>query len=77
MQQKMADLPSARVQISRPFSRVGIDYAGSISLKASKFRGQKTFKGYFVVFVCMSTKAAYLEAVSGYDTKSFMAAFKR
>ena len=73
----MADLPSPRVQISRPFSRVGLDYAGPIMLKASKFRGQKTFKGYFIVFVCMATKAAHIEAVSGYDTASFMATFKR
>ena len=77
LQQKMADLPAPRVQISRPFSRVGLDYAGPITLKASKFRGLKTFKGYFVVFVCMATKAAHLEAVSGYDTISFISAFKR
>ena len=59
MQQKMADFPSVHVRIARPFSRVGMDYARPVVLEASKFRGQKMFKDYIIVFVCMDTKAAH------------------
>nr|CAI5839870.1 unnamed protein product [Callosobruchus analis] len=38
----MADLPKQRVQVSRPFSITGIDYAGPVSLRDRKGRSYKT-----------------------------------
>ena len=59
------------------FSHVGVDYARPILLRTTAGRGHKSYKGYIAVFVCFSTKAIHLEAVSSYDTKHFMLAFKR
>ena len=75
--QLMGDLPKKRVQPSRPFSHSGVDYAGPFLLRISRHRGHKSFKGYFVVFICLCTKAVHLEVVSSYDTEGFIAAFKR
>ncbi|XP_071579556.1 uncharacterized protein [Temnothorax nylanderi] len=73
----MADLPAARVTASRPFTHVGVDYAGPIWLRTSKGRGQKATKAFLAIFVCLSTKATHLEVVSDYTTDAFLAAFRR
>uniref|UniRef100_A0ABD2WAC2 Integrase catalytic domain-containing protein n=1 Tax=Trichogramma kaykai TaxID=54128 RepID=A0ABD2WAC2_9HYME len=75
--QRMSDLPAVRVTPARLFENSGVDYAGPFRLKASNHRGNWSYKGYMAIFVCMSTKAVHLEAVSAYDTKSFIAAFRR
>jgi hypothetical protein len=43
----------------------------------SKGRGAKSYKGYVAVFICLVTKAAYLEVVSDLTTDAFVAAYKR
>ncbi|XP_011880190.1 PREDICTED: uncharacterized protein LOC105568822 [Vollenhovia emeryi] len=53
----------------------GVDYAGP--LKTWKRRGAKTTKGWICVFVCFSTSAVHLEAVSDYSTEGFIAAYRR
>lgn len=60
----MGELPSVRVIPSRPFLHSGVDYAGPINLRVSKGRGHKSYKGYICLFVCMTTRAVHLEAVS-------------
>uniref|UniRef100_A0A0K8VHT8 Integrase catalytic domain-containing protein n=1 Tax=Bactrocera latifrons TaxID=174628 RepID=A0A0K8VHT8_BACLA len=75
--QLMGNLKEFRLSMSIPFTHVGIDYAGPIHMKCSKGRGQKTFKGYIAVFVCMATKAIHVEAVSDLTTEAFLAALKR
>ena len=72
----MASLPEEGVQPSRPFSNAGVDYAGPFFLRTSHHRGTKAYKGYFVVFICLSTKAVHLEAVSSYNASGFIAVFK-
>ncbi|KAI8119856.1 hypothetical protein CVS40_8798 [Lucilia cuprina] len=59
----MGNLPKSRVTISAPFQHVG--------------RGQKSYKGYIAVFVCMTTKTIHLEAVSDLTSEAFLAALKR
>ncbi|XP_039313012.1 uncharacterized protein LOC105206618 [Solenopsis invicta] len=44
---------------------------------ANKSRGQKTRKLYIVLFVCFSTKAVHLEAVSDLTSDAFLAALRR
>ncbi|XP_071650743.1 uncharacterized protein [Temnothorax longispinosus] len=73
----MADLPAARVTASRPFTHVGVDYAGPVLLRTSKGRGLKANKAFLAIFVCFSTKATHLEVVSDYTTDAFLAAFRR
>ena len=69
--QLMGNLPEFRVSMSIPFTHVGIDNAGPIHMKCSNGIGQKIFKGYIAVFVCMTTKAIHLEAVSELTTEKF------
>ncbi|XP_061717739.1 uncharacterized protein LOC133525497 isoform X1 [Cydia pomonella] len=73
----MADLPSSRVTVARPFHRTGCDYAGPINIRISKGRGCKSYKGYIALFVCMVTRCIHLEAVSSLTTEGFLAAYRR
>lgn len=76
--QLMGNLPTHRVNPpSRPFSSIGIDCTGAILLRASKYRGNTTYKGYIVLFICLSTKAVHLEIVTGMSTDHFIWAFQR
>ena len=74
---KMGPLPEARVTISRPFLRTGVDFAGPILIKPVKGRGRSTIKGYITIFVCMATKSMHLELTMGLDADSFLMTFKR
>lgn len=74
----MGALPFNRVNDrSRPFAAAIVDYAGPFRLKASQFRGIKTYKGYVVIFTCMSTKAVHLEAAGDMTARTFIDAFER
>lgn len=53
-----------------------IDYAGPIDIKAGG-RGNKSYKGYIAVFVCMATKAIHLEAVQDMTSDKFRNALSR
>lgn len=75
--QLMGILPSPRVQPSRPFLHCGIDFAGPIEIRAATGRGKTTIKGYIAVFVCFTTKAIHLEAVSDLSANAFLAAYNR
>lgn len=75
--QVMANLPSYRVQSIRSFAKVGCDFAGPITLRNHTGRNPKHIKGYIALFVCLTTKALHLEAVSDLSTDAFLASFKR
>lgn len=77
--QLMADLPSDRVRISKPFSHCAVDYAGPIKLKVwTDARGIPILrKAWIAVFKCMWTKATHLELVTDCTTSAFLAALDR
>lgn len=75
--QLMADLPITRVTCKRPFLHTGIDLCGPVSLRLSKARGSKIYKGYIALFVCMTIKAVHLELVTDLSSESFLMAFQR
>ncbi|XP_070530765.1 uncharacterized protein [Cardiocondyla obscurior] len=77
MSQQMGNLPAPRVNLSRPFSDSGVDYASPISLRRSSGRGQSACKGYIALFICLATKAVHLEAVGDLSTEAFLGAFRR
>lgn len=54
-----------------------MDYAGPLTLRTYRGRGAKTYKGYFIIFVCLSTSAIHLEVSTDYSTDGFLAAYKR
>lgn len=70
--QQIGQLPAPRVIPSRPFSVVGVDYAGPLYLKAIHKRASPT-KAYLCLFVCFATKAVHLELVSELSTSAFLA----
>uniref|UniRef100_A0A1B0CP41 Integrase catalytic domain-containing protein n=1 Tax=Lutzomyia longipalpis TaxID=7200 RepID=A0A1B0CP41_LUTLO len=75
-EQVMGQLPEHRVQHERPFSAVGVDFAGPVFLKTGTRKGTTT-KAYIAVFVCMSTKMVHLELVSSLTTDAFIATLRR
>lgn len=73
----MGDLPKHRVQIAKPFSITGIDYAGPMMLRDRKGRPYKTYKAYICLFVCFVTKALHIELVTDLTSEAFLATFRR
>ena len=69
----MADMPPERFDMSRPFSTVGIDYLGPLTVK----RFRKTEKRYVLLATCLSTRAVHLEVAQSLDTASFIMALRR
>lgn len=76
-EQLMATLPNIRTTPSRPFSKVGVDYAGPVIVRSALGRLPKLTKAWIAVFVCLVTRAIHLELVSDATTQAFVAALKR
>ncbi|CAG7687347.1 unnamed protein product [Allacma fusca] len=76
-QHLMGNLPTNRVTPTRAFLKCGVDYAGLLLLRPIKGRSNKLFKCYIALFVCFSTRAIHLEAVSDLTSSSFIAALHR
>lgn len=75
--QRMAPLPSHRVQQFRPFVNTGVDFAGPFSIRASKLRKAPILKAYIAIYICMSTKAIHLELVNDMTSVGFLGSLKR
>jgi len=72
----MAPLPKQRVQMSRPFTITGVDFAGPLQIQ-SGIRRVTTKKAWIAVFVCFATRAIHLEAVVGLTSEAFLASLRR
>ncbi|XP_055610355.1 uncharacterized protein LOC129757230 [Uranotaenia lowii] len=75
MEQFMGELPVARVTISPPFSRTGVDYFGPVYIRPGPRR--VAVKAYVSLFICLVTKAIHLELVSDLSTEKFLQALRR
>ena len=73
----MGELPSTRIQPSRPFLTRSVDYAGPISLKLGPPCSKTITKGYIAIFVCFVTKAVHIEVVTSLSTEAFLTALRR
>ena len=73
----MGQLPSFRVQPSKPFSTTGVDFAGPFMLRPYQGRGKISVKGYIALFVCCSTKAVHLELVMGLSVSCLLMGLRR
>lgn len=71
--QKMADLPSDRVNASPCFTYCGCDYFGPFLVK----QGRKEIKRYGVIFTCMYSRAIHIEVAESLTTDSFISALRR
>ncbi|KAJ6634589.1 hypothetical protein Bhyg_13164 [Pseudolycoriella hygida] len=81
-EQIMADLPVNRVTQHRAFLHAGVDFAGPIITKTftGMTRGRyanPTQKSYIAIFVCLATKALWVDLVSSLRADAFIACFKR
>lgn len=59
------------------FLNAGVDYTGPFTIKSWRGRTSRSYKAFFVIFICMVTSAVHLELATDYSTASFLAAFKR
>lgn len=74
---RMADLPRLRVSQVKPFSVIGVDFAGPFPTHIIRSRGSKTFKTYVCLFICFATRAVHIELVIGLTTEAFLGALRR
>ncbi|XP_062558095.1 uncharacterized protein LOC134222967 [Armigeres subalbatus] len=76
--QLMGDFPSYRIQPAPTFAYTGVDFAGPFLIKShTASRRPLITKAYVCLFVCMLTRAIYLELVSDLTTSAFLAALRR
>lgn len=75
--QLMGSLPADRVNISRCFKKIGLDFAGPVAVKQSRIRGVITSHAYLCLFVCFVTHACHIELLSSLQTHTFIASLKR
>ena len=74
--QQMASLPNYRTERNpRPFSYVGVDFAGPFMLYDSK--KDEASKAWFVIFTCQQIRAIHLELLTNMTTATFMQCFRR
>ncbi|KAL0153282.1 hypothetical protein M9458_051409 [Cirrhinus mrigala] len=71
---KMADLPSARLQLYKPaFHSCGVDCFGPLLVKI----GRRTEKRWGILFKCLTTRAIHLDLLPSMSTDSFLMALRR
>ncbi|EYC20099.1 hypothetical protein Y032_0023g869 [Ancylostoma ceylanicum] len=69
----MPDLPECRVQRSRPFEHVGIDFFGPLLTKDNNEEN----KVYGVILTCTTTRLLHLELVGDMSTATLLLALRR
>ena len=67
-EQKMADLPSERIEVEAPFTYCAVDYFGPWYIKESR----KELKRYGALFTCLSSRAIHLKVAKTLETDSFI-----
>lgn len=67
-EQRMADLPPERIEASPPFTHVGMDCFGPVTVK----NGRKETKRYGLLFTCMCSRAVHIEMLDDLTTDAFI-----
>ena len=76
LSQQMGKLPLGRLQPTTPFTNVVLDLFGPFPVRG-EVQKRTTGKAWGVIFTDMSSRAVHIEGVFGYDTSSFLLAFRR
>ncbi|XP_064641265.1 uncharacterized protein LOC135496078 [Lineus longissimus] len=71
--QKMADLPTDRLDSIAPFTYSGVDYFGPFLIK----EGRCEIKRWGVLFTCLASRSIHIETAISMDTDSFLNAYRR
>ncbi|KAK0136963.1 Gypsy retrotransposon integrase-like protein 1 [Merluccius polli] len=70
-EQRMAELPKERVEVSAPFTYCGIDCFGPFTKKARKEQ-----KRYGLIFTCLASRAIHIEMLEDLSTDAFINALR-
>ena len=70
--QEPPPLPAFRVQPSRPFASVGVDFAGPLYI-----REEEDPKTWLCLYTCAATRAVHLDLVRDLNTSTFLRSFRR
>ena len=71
---KMADLPTARLQLYKPaFYSTGVDCFGPLLVKV----GRRHEKRWGIIFKCLTTRAVHLALLSNMDADAYLMALRR
>ena len=73
LEQRMADLPSDRMETEPPFTYCGCDLFGPFKI----MEGRKELKRYGILFTCLSSRAIRLEVAPSLEADSFINALRR
>ena len=76
MTQMMGQLPPERLKPAPPFNTTMLDLFGPIEARG-EVQKRITLKIYGALFVDLGSRAAHIEVLCGYDTKSFLLALRR
>ncbi|XP_068074145.1 uncharacterized protein [Danio rerio] len=71
-EQRMAELPKERVEVSAPFTFCGMDCFGPFVVK----RARKEYKRYGLIFTCLSSRAVHIEMIEDLSTDAFINALR-
>lgn len=76
--QKMADLPSDRLEQAAPFTYVGVDTFGPWQIVARRTRGGfANSKRWAILFTCLTIRAIHIEVVESLSSSAFINALRR
>ena len=71
IEQRMADLPADRTEVTPPFTNVGFDVFGPWTIRSQKTRGgAANSKRWGLVFTCLSSRAIHIELLESMDASS-------
>lgn len=73
----MGDLPNCRVEPSFPFFVTGVDCGGPFNIRLGGPRSKQVVKSWFVIFLCMTTKAIHLELITSLSSEAFRSCLQR
>lgn len=71
-EQKMANLPSERMETTPPFTYCGMDCFGPFYVK----EGRKELKRYGLLFTCLCSRAVHIELLDDLSTDAFLNSFR-
>lgn len=71
-EQRMAELPVERTEVSAPFTFCGMDCFGPFVVK----RARKEYKRYGLIFTCLSSRAVHIEMIEDLSTDAFISALR-
>jgi hypothetical protein len=76
--QLMSDLPTDRLEISPPFTYIGLDVFGPWSVVTRKTRGgAANDKRWAVLFTCLYTRGIHIEVIEEMTSSSFINSLRR